>query len=89
MREIDRLTTQVRILSAFVDSRRTLIDLWGDEYEEKIAPWREVARAVADKHQCDLVMVPTKIDQGMDGFGMVALLAACLDEIAARDEGKE
>lgn len=69
------------IADRFYGARRTLRDLFGDEYAERIEPWRRVVRALAAKEGCDPLLVPTLIQPQPSGYQMLALLAAIVDEI--------
>lgn len=79
---MSRLEQEMRITAQLLQARDALRSLWGAHYDEKIAPWRKAVRELAAALECQPLLVPVRLPDAErpDGFGMVAMFAAALDE---------
>lgn len=81
---MSRLLPEILLAARLMEARDTLRNLWRDKYAEKIAPWRKAVRQLADALECSPMAVPVRLPEAererLDGFPMIAMLAAALDE---------
>ena len=85
---------KIEIAAKLYECQRTLQRLWGEQYAEKIQPWKEELQRLADKHEGGQVLkvalpILTAQDKAGEGMQMMCVMAACVELIEPREEEKK
>ncbi len=89
---------RIKMAARLYEARTTARTLFAEHYEEKLAPYRKVVRAVAEAEHGGneigaVTTVATKLQadpkfDGNPGVLLMMLMAAAVEEIEARDRAK-
>ena len=85
---------KIEIAAKLYECQRTLQRLWGEQYAEKIRPWKEQLQRLADKYEGGQVLkaaLPILMaqDKAGEGLQMMCVAAACVELIEPEEEEKK